>query len=111
MAARRSCLSAAAPHFGVGCLPELDILGGGAKLEDMSKALEEVSRDAIQLPRQQRLALARFLIEMDESSVEQGVEAMWEAEIEARVRAVDEGRSEGIPYEQVISRIDERLAT
>lgn len=76
----------------------------------MSKALEEVSREAIQLPRQQRLALARFLIELDESIVEEGVEAAWEAEIEERVRAVDEGRAQAIPYDQVLSRIDRRRA-
>ena len=38
------------------------------------------------------------------------VEATWEAEIEARVRAVKEGRVEGIPYEEVLARVDRRLA-
>jgi hypothetical protein len=32
----------------------------------MSTALEKVTREAIDLPRHQRLALARFLIEMDD---------------------------------------------
>ena len=76
----------------------------------MTKALEEVSRDALQLPRQQRLALARFLIDLEESSAEEGVEAAWVAEISERVRAVDEGRAEGIPYSDVLAHIDQRLA-
>ena len=76
----------------------------------MSKALEEVSRQAIELPRQQRLALARFLIDLEQSSVEEGFEAAWDAEIAERVRAVDLGRTEGIPYAEVLGRIDRRLA-
>lgn len=38
------------------------------------------------------------------------VEAVWDTEIEARVRAVREGRVEGVPYEQVLTRVDRRLA-
>ena len=76
----------------------------------MSKALEEVTREAIELPRHQRLALARFLIELDDPGSDADVESAWEAEIAARVRAVKEGRVEGIPYDQVLARIDRQLA-
>jgi putative addiction module component (TIGR02574 family) len=75
----------------------------------MSMALEEVTREAIQLPRHQRLALARILMELDDPGTDADVEAAWDAEIQARVRAVQEGRVEGIPYEQVLARIDQRL--
>jgi len=75
----------------------------------MSKSLEDVTREAIQLPRHQRLALARFLIELDDPGSDADVEAAWEAEIQARVRAVEEGRVEGIPYEQVLARVDRRV--
>ena len=37
------------------------------------------------------------------------VEAAWDDEIQARMRAVQEGRVNGIPYEQVLARIDQRL--
>ena len=78
----------------------------------MSMALENVTREAIELPRHQRLALARLLIELDDPGSDVDVEAAWEAEIQARVRAVEEGRVvEGIPYEQVLARIDRRLAS
>ncbi|MDA1277595.1 MAG: addiction module protein [Verrucomicrobia bacterium] len=75
----------------------------------MSMALEEVTREAIQLPRHQRLALARILMDLDDPGSDADVEAAWDAEIQARVRAVQEGRVEGIPYEQVLARIDQRL--
>ena len=76
----------------------------------MSKALEEVTREAIDLPSHQRLALAAFLIELEDTSEDSDVQTAWETEIQARVRAVDEGRVAGIPYEQVLARVDARLA-
>jgi putative addiction module component (TIGR02574 family) len=77
----------------------------------MSMPLEDVTREAIELPRHQRLALARLLIELDDPGPDVDVEAAWEGEIQARVRAVKEGRVEGIPYEQVLGRVDRRLAS
>ena len=74
-------------------------------------ALEEVTREAIQLPRHQRLALARILMELDDPGSDAEVDAAWDAEIQARVRAVQEGRVEGIPYEQVLARVDRRLSS
>lgn len=56
----------------------------------MSMALEEVARNAIELPRHQRLALARLLIELDDPGADTDVEAAWDAEIQARLRAVKE---------------------
>jgi putative addiction module component (TIGR02574 family) len=76
----------------------------------MSMLLEEVTREAMSLPRHQRLSLARLLMESDDPGSATDVEAAWEAEIEARVQAVNEGRIEGIPYEQVLARLDRRLA-
>ncbi len=75
----------------------------------MSMALEDVAREAIELPRHQRLSLARLLIELDDPGSDGDVEAAWDAEIQARVRAVQEGRLEGIPYEGVLARVDRRL--
>ncbi len=60
----------------------------------MSMALEDVTRAAIGLPRHQRLSLARLLIELDDPGSETDVEAVWEAEISARLQAVQEGRVE-----------------
>jgi hypothetical protein len=76
----------------------------------MSTALENVTREAVHLPRHQRLALARFLIEMDDPSAEEDVDRAWDAEIRERVRAVEEGRTKGIPYDEVLALVDRRLA-
>ena len=76
----------------------------------MSTALEKVTRDAVHLPRHQRLALARFLIELDDPATDDDVDRAWDAEIRERVRAVEEGRTAAIPYDQVLARVDKRLA-
>ena len=73
-------------------------------------ALEEVARNAMDLPRHQRLALARLLIELDDPGADTDVEAAWDAEIQARLRAVKEGRVKGFAYEEVLARVDRRLA-
>ncbi|MBX3745225.1 MAG: addiction module protein [Verrucomicrobiae bacterium] len=75
----------------------------------MSTALEKVTRDAVDLPRHQRFALVRFLIEMDEPAAHEDGQRAWDAELSERVHAVQEGRTEGIPYEQVLARVDRRL--
>jgi putative addiction module component (TIGR02574 family) len=75
----------------------------------MSLPLEDVAREAIGLPRHQRLSLARLLIELDDPGSDADVDAAWEAEIQARLRAVKEGRIEGIPYDEVLARVDRRL--
>lgn len=75
----------------------------------MSTALEKIARDAVHLPRHQRLALARFLIELDDPSPDEDVDRSWDAEIGERIRAVEEGRTDGIPYEQALARVDKRL--
>lgn len=46
---------------------------------------------------------------MDDPAADEDVQQAWDAEISERVRAVQEGRTEGIPYEQVLARVDRRL--
>ena len=76
----------------------------------MSMPLEDLAREAMGLPRHQRLSLARMLIELDDPGSTADVDAAWETEIRARIKAVKEGRVEGIPYEEVLARVDRRLA-
>ena len=76
----------------------------------MSKALEELTREAIQLPRQQRLALAGFLLELEGGDGDSTTDAAWEEEICARVQAVVGGTAVGISYEQVMREANQRLA-
>ena len=76
----------------------------------MPRALVEITREASELPREQRLALAEFLLELEESPADSEVEAAWEEEIQNRIRAIDDGSAKGIPYEQVMREAQNRLA-
>ena len=68
----------------------------------MSKVFEEITREVINLPRNERLALASFLLELDERGEESEVRSSWEQELLARIKAIDEGTAIGVPYEEVI---------
>lgn len=74
-------------------------------------ALEDVTREALKLSRQQRLALAGFLLEIDNpSSNDAEVDAAWEQEILARIQAIDDGTASGVSYEEVMRAAQDRFA-
>jgi hypothetical protein len=75
----------------------------------MAKALEEVSKAALDLPVPQRLALAGLLIESAGGTGDPEAEAAWDSEIRDRILAIDEGRVIGIPYEDVMGEAEKRL--
>lgn len=77
----------------------------------MSKAFEEIVREAIQLSQQQRLDLASLLLKLNDASANTEVDGEWEKEILARIRAVDEGRASGISFEEVMRDASARLTT
>ncbi len=66
----------------------------------MPKHLENITRDALDLSRSERLALAQFLLTLDKDSSDDA-EAVWDAEIRARLKAFDEGRVEAVSYETI----------
>lgn len=76
----------------------------------MPKALEELTKDAMDLPPRQRLALAGFLLESADSAVDPEAEGAWDSEIRDRLRAVDGGRVIGIAYADVMREAEKRLA-
>lgn len=76
----------------------------------MPKALEEVTKDALELAPRQRLVLAEFLLESADTAADTEAEAAWDAEIRDRIRAVDEGRVIGVAYEDVMRAAERRLA-
>ena len=63
--------------------------------------LDTLSKDALVLPPDQRVALAHRLLASVESDPEPGAEAAWEAEI-ARF---DAGESESVPADEVLARL------
>jgi putative addiction module component (TIGR02574 family) len=67
----------------------------------MAANIEEITKEVVELPRHQRLALVRLLLDLDQPGTSDEIEQAWDEEIRARVKAVDEGRATGIPYEEI----------
>jgi hypothetical protein len=53
--------------------------------------------------------LARTLLEKSEAEGDQGVEAVWEQEIERRIQLIDTGLAKGRPFAHVLRDIDRQL--
>jgi hypothetical protein len=78
----------------------------------VSRALEEVAREAIELSQEERLVLARILLEgcdlpgypIDEA------EKTWEEEIADRIGAVDSGSAKARSWEDVFGDVNRRVA-
>lgn len=77
----------------------------------MSKAFEEIAREAARLSRKQKLDLASLLLETTDDFAEAEVSVTWEQEILARIRAVDEGEAEGVSFEDVIRDAEGHLTS
>jgi putative addiction module component (TIGR02574 family) len=75
----------------------------------MLTALEQVTKEAMDLPPRQRLALAEFLLESTDAAADPEAEAAWDAEIRDRIRAIDQGRVTGVAYEDVMRASESRL--
>jgi len=79
----------------------------------MAASIEEITKEIVGLPRHQRLALVKLLLDLDRShadpGADPGIEGAWDEEIRARVKAVDEGRAVGIPYEQIREEMARRF--
>ena len=63
----------------------------------------------LELPGSQRLALARIILDLDSGPPDADVEAAWDKEIRARLKAYDEGKLETVPFDQVKREIESRL--
>ena len=75
----------------------------------MAISIEEISKEAVELPQHQRLALVRLLLDLDQPGATDEIEQAWDEEIRARVKAVDEGRANGIPYEEIKNELAGRF--
>ncbi len=75
----------------------------------MPKALDDITKDAMELLPPQRVALAGFLLESAAGAVDPEAEAAWDSEIRDRIRAIDEGRVIGVAYEDVMRAAARRL--
>ena len=78
----------------------------------MGSALEQITRDAMELPVHERLVLAHQLIDTagPAEREEDEVSSAWESEIQDRIRAIDEGLVVGYSYEAVQQEVAKLLA-
>jgi putative addiction module component (TIGR02574 family) len=67
----------------------------------MTTPIEKITQEVVALSRRERLTLMRLLLELDQPSKGEDIARAWDQEIRARVKAVDEGRVSGIPYDQI----------
>ena len=70
--------------------------------------IEELTREAVSLPKEQRLALARALLDLEPAGNVAEVEQSWDEEIRARIKAIEEGRVAGIAYDDLRREMDSR---
>jgi hypothetical protein len=50
----------------------------------MAASIEEITKDIVELPRHQRLALVRLLLDLDRPGTSDAMENAWDEEIRAR---------------------------
>ncbi|MEK6375339.1 MAG: addiction module protein [Acidobacteriota bacterium] len=75
----------------------------------MSRNIEELLREASELPETQRAELAGRLLESLDGQPDEGVEAAWAEEVERRVRQLESGEVKTIPWEEVRAKLYARL--
>jgi putative addiction module component (TIGR02574 family) len=75
----------------------------------MPNTLEVITHEVLELPRPQQIRLAHYLLSLDDDSVNPEIEALWENEIEARLKSYRQGRMEIVPFEEVKRNISARL--
>ena len=75
----------------------------------MPTTLESITHEMLELPGSQRLALARIILDLDSGPPDADVEAAWDKEIRARLKAYDEGNLETVSYESFHEEMEKRF--
>ena len=69
----------------------------------MALTREEVEREALALPDEDRIALSeRLLLSIRDRA---GIDAAWDAEIARRISEIDSGKVKGIAHDEVMGRL------
>jgi len=74
----------------------------------MKQNLTEILKEALKLPPEARAALAGTLLDSLDESVDRNAESAWEAEIVMRLKEIDEGKINMIPWAEARARIAEQ---
>jgi len=70
--------------------------------------LKQKFREAFELPEDERFELAELLLETLPAEMSAEVEAAWAQEIARRVRQIDDGSVETIPWEEVKAKLTQK---
>ena len=72
-------------------------------------SLEQLFREARELPQDQQLALVERLLSAHSPADSKDVESAWDREIRKRITDYDEGKTSSRPAHEVFSELDLRL--
>ena len=89
---------------------ELDRGTGLIQLSGMIQTIDALAQGAIELPPDQRFALAQRILASMEPEEAAGIDDAWTVEIQERIRKFDAGETKAIPGAEVFAEIDRRLA-
>jgi putative addiction module component (TIGR02574 family) len=76
----------------------------------MSASSEQILKDALALPLQERAELVEQLLATFQSPIDPDVDVLWAREAEDRLDAYDRGELKAVPAEEVFTRIKQRRA-
>ena len=79
------------------------------QLSGMIQTIDALAQGAIELPPDQRFALAQRILASMEPEEAAGIDDAWTVEIRERIRKFDSGETKGIPGAEVFAEIDRRL--
>ena len=76
----------------------------------MSSSSEQILKDALALPPQERAALVERLLVSFQSAPDPNLDELWAREAKERLEAYDRGELKAVPAEEVFDRIRQRRA-
>ena len=71
----------------------------------MKQNIAEILKEALKLPPEARAALAGTLLDSLDETMDRDAESAWEAEIVMRLKEIDEGKVNLIPWAEARARI------
>ena len=71
----------------------------------MKQNIADILKEALKLPPEARAALAGTLLDSLDDTVDQDAETAWEAEIVMRLKDIDEGKVNMVPWAEARARI------
>ncbi len=74
----------------------------------MKRDATDILRDALDLPPEARAALAGSLLDSLDQTVDEDAESAWEEEIMTRLKELDQGRVQLVPWVEARRRITGR---